>query len=279
MVLLENIRENLKSYSSQQRKLASYILENYKAVAFMTTTELSLKSGVSNTTINRFCVSLGFKGYSDFQSVFQEVLQSELTAVDRVQQTPVEEDTLDLVFNKEAEQLAKAVKSIGKKDYTQALAFLLNARKIIIVGQQASEPVALYGAYSLGKIRPNVEYMSLSSLDAVGRLQTLGEDDVTLFFGMPRYPKLSLDLLTLLEKQQCKIILVTHSEFSPLLKHAGVSLIVPITYHRFTDGLSPLICLINSFALDIYNANEARGQKSLAFFEEMADLLFSEKSK
>lgn len=275
MLLLEQIRENLKSYSNQQKKVALYILENYKSVAFMTTTQLSLQSGASNTTINRFCVLLGFRGYSDFQSALQAVLQSELTAVDRANQSTAIEDTLHYVFNKEAEQLNKALKHIGKKDYAEALSLLRNARKLVTVGRQASEPVASYAAYSLGKIRPNVEYLSLSSLDAVGRLQAIGEKDVALFIGMPRFPKLSLELLKILAKQNCKIVLITHSEFSPLIKYADVFIALPITYHQFTDGLSPLICLINAFALDIYKSNETLGQNSLSFFEDVGNVLFS----
>lgn len=277
MLLLEKIRENLNAYSNQQKKVALYILENYKSVAFMTTTELSLKSGASNTTINRFCVLLGFKGYSDFQSALQAILQSELTAVDRVNENTSIADTLDYVFNNEADQIHKVLKSIVKKDYNNALNLLLKAGKLITVGQQASEPVALYAAYCLGKIRPNVEYLSLTSLDTVGRLQSIGENDVCLFIGMPRYPKLSLDLLKMLLARKCKIVLVTHSEFSPLIKHADVSIVLPIRYHRFTDGLSPLICLVNALALDIYKANESVGQESLSFFEELGNLLFSDK--
>ena len=278
MLLLEQIRENLKTYSNQQKKVALYILENYKSVAFMTTTELSVKSGASNTTINRFCVLLGFKGYSDFQSALQAILQSELTAVDRVNQNTSAEDSLDFVFKTEAEQLNKALKSIVKSDYINALSLLLKAKKIITVGQQASEPVASYAAYSFGKIRSNVEYLSLTSLDVVGRLQSIGEKDVCLFFGMPRYPKLSLDLLEMLLKQKCQIVLITHSEFSPLIQYADVSITLQIRYHRFTDGLSPLICLINAFALDLYKANETKGQSSLSFFEDLGHILFGDKN-
>lgn len=276
MLLLEQIRENLKTYSPQQKKVALYILENYKSVAFMTTTELSMKSGASNTTINRFCVLLGFKGYSDFQSSLQAILQSELTAVDRVNQNASAEDTLDFVFKNEAEHLNKALKSIVKSDYNNALRLLLGANKIITVGQQASEPVACYAAYSFGKIRGNVEYLSLSSLDVVGRLQSVGEKDVCLFFGMPRYPRLSLDLLKMLLRQKCHIVLITHSDFSPLIQYADVSLVLQIKYHRFTDGLSPLICLVNAFALDLYKANETKGQKSLSFFEDLGNIFFAD---
>lgn len=94
----------------------------------------------------------------------------------------------------------------------------------------------------------------------------------------PRYPKLSLDLLEMLLKQKCQIVLITHSEFSPLIQYADVSITLQIRYHRFTDGLSPLICLINAFALDLYKANETKGQSSLSFFEDLGHILFGDKN-
>lgn len=276
MHLLKKIQENLQSYSNQQKKVAVYILENYKLAAFLTTTELSLKSHVSSATINRFCISLDFKGYSDFQEALQEVIQSELTSVERVKQTSLSTNTIDSVFLSEADQLEKVAKNISRSDYQKILKLLNKARRIVILGHQASEPVALYAAYSFGKIRNSVEYLSLSSLDILGRLQNLGPEDTAMVIGMPRYPKQTVDLMKILSGKKVRIALITHSEFSPLIKDADAALTLPISYHRFTDGLSPLICLINAFALELYNENKNEADKCLGFFESLSQVVFKD---
>lgn len=211
-----------------------------------------------------------------FRRLLQEVIQSELTSVERVKQTSLSTNTIDSVFLSEADQLEKVAKNISRSDYQKILKLLNKARRIVILGHQASEPVALYAAYSFGKIRNSVEYLSLSSLDILGRLQNLGPEDTAMVIGMPRYPKQTVDLMKILSGKKVRIALITHSEFSPLIKDADAALTLPISYHRFTDGLSPLICLINAFALELYNENKNEADKCLGFFESLSQVVFKD---
>lgn len=97
-----------------------------------------------------------------------------------------------------------------------------------------------------------------------------------MVIGMPRYPKQTVDLMKILSGKKVRIALITHSEFSPLIKDADAALTLPISYHRFTDGLSPLICLINAFALDLYNENKNEADKCLGFFESLSKVVFTD---
>ena len=57
------IRNNYSSMSKGHRKIAEYILENYQKASFMTALSLGQTVGVSESTVVRFAMELGFEGY------------------------------------------------------------------------------------------------------------------------------------------------------------------------------------------------------------------------
>lgn len=65
--LLSKINKQYQSFSKGQKKLASYIKENYDKAAFMTAAKLGETVGVSESTVVRFAIFLGYKGYPEFQ--------------------------------------------------------------------------------------------------------------------------------------------------------------------------------------------------------------------
>ena len=64
MSLLQNAAA---SFSKGQRRIAQYMMEEYDKAAFMTAAKLGSTVGVSESTVVRFAVSLGFDGYPAMQ--------------------------------------------------------------------------------------------------------------------------------------------------------------------------------------------------------------------
>lgn len=272
--VLEKLSAKLPEMSTQQKKIARYVLEHYKKAAFMTSVNLAKSSEASTATVNRLAVLLGYSGYAEFQIDLQMIIQSELTALDRIEDEQAELDSLSSVFREEARALERALQNISKTEYSKALNKMYLSRRLIVVGHQASEPVAEYAVYSLSKVRPNVQRLDIGRLDGFNIASSLCDQDVALVFGMPRYPKRTDEAVEELKKRGVPIILVAHSELSPYCADATINLIVPVQYHRFTDGLSPLISLVNSLALDIYARNEQAGRESLERFESVSKYLY-----
>ena len=55
------------TFSKGQRRIATYITEEYDKAAFMTASRLGKTVGVSESTVVRFAVELGFEGYPSMQ--------------------------------------------------------------------------------------------------------------------------------------------------------------------------------------------------------------------
>ena len=70
--ILVALQDNGMKFSKGQRKIASFITESYDRAAFMTANKLGKTVGVSESTVVRFAVELGYDGYPSMQKAMQE---------------------------------------------------------------------------------------------------------------------------------------------------------------------------------------------------------------
>ena len=82
--ILTRIQNEIHAFSKGQKKIASYILTNYDKAAFMTASRLGKTVEVSESTVVRFAVELGYAGYPEMQKTLQELVRNKLTSVQRI---------------------------------------------------------------------------------------------------------------------------------------------------------------------------------------------------
>ena len=83
--ILTNIQNDIHAFSKGQKKIAAYILSNYDKAAFMTASRLGKTVEVSESTVVRFAVELGYEGYPEMQKTLQELVRNKLTSVQRIE--------------------------------------------------------------------------------------------------------------------------------------------------------------------------------------------------
>ena len=66
---MKDMKELLHSahLTKTQKIIAEYVLDNASEACFMTSTEIALKLGVSESSVIRFSRTIGFDGFMDFQ--------------------------------------------------------------------------------------------------------------------------------------------------------------------------------------------------------------------
>ena len=72
--ILTILQSQSHTFSKGQRLIAKYITESYDKAAFMTASKLGKKVGVSESTVVRFAVELGYDGYPSMQKAIQEMV-------------------------------------------------------------------------------------------------------------------------------------------------------------------------------------------------------------
>ena len=78
--ILSVLQAKASTFSKGQRLLARYITESYDKAAFMTAGKLGKTVGVSESTVVRFAVELGYDGYPTMQKAMQEMAAALFTA-------------------------------------------------------------------------------------------------------------------------------------------------------------------------------------------------------
>src|SRR5512133_3217704 len=95
--LMSQIEKALPGMSKGQKAIANYILTHYEHAAYLTAARIGEEAGVSESTVVRFAMELGFEGYPHFQKALQEELKVRLTAAQRLKAATRLADSRDIL--------------------------------------------------------------------------------------------------------------------------------------------------------------------------------------
>ena len=98
--------------------LANYITEAYDKTAFMTASKLGKTVGVSESTVVRFAVELGYDGYPEMQKAMQDMVLNRLTSVQRIEVANDRignQDVLTTVLQSDADKLRQTEEMISRR--------------------------------------------------------------------------------------------------------------------------------------------------------------------
>lgn len=147
--------------------------------------------GVSESTVVRFAVELGYDGYPTMQKAMQEMVLNRLTSVQRIEVANDrigDQDILSLVLQSDMEQLRKTVSSVDRKDFSAAVNAILDARRIYVLGVRSASALASFLGYYLNLMFEDVHTITASGTGQVlEKLISAGPDDVVIAFSYPRY--------------------------------------------------------------------------------------------
>lgn len=116
--LLSRMNTQYHKFSKGQKKLVSYITDNYDKAAFFTAAKLGETVGVSESTVVRFAIHLGYKGYPEFQKALEELVRNKLNSIQRMEVTygrVPQSEILDTVLRADIEKIKLTMENIDHK--------------------------------------------------------------------------------------------------------------------------------------------------------------------
>ena len=135
--LTSRINANYSSMSKGQRRLANYISDYYDKAVFLTAAKLGKVVGVSESTVVRFAMNLGYKGYPDFQKALEEMVRTKLNSLQRMEVAYgriSQSEVLESVLRSDAEKIKGTLENIDDDAFELAVDMLNDARRIYVVG-------------------------------------------------------------------------------------------------------------------------------------------------
>lgn len=253
--LLSRIKEMMPQFSKGQRLIAKFILEHYDKAAFMTAFKLGSSVGVSESTVVRFAVELGYEGYPQLQKALQELIRNRLTAVQRMEIATSRignTHVLNSVMLSDIEKIRITLEMQDKDAFEATVDRLLSARNIYILGIRSSYALASFLGFYFGLIFENVHLVNVSSVSEMfEQIMRIGKNDVIIGISFPRYSKRTTRALSFAKDRGASVIALTDSKLSPLVKYADHLLLARSEMAFFVDSLVAPLSLINALIVAV----------------------------
>jgi DNA-binding MurR/RpiR family transcriptional regulator len=207
-----------------QRRIAHCLVEHAGKAAYLSAAEVADLAGVSQPSVTRFAMALGYSGYPALRRELREVAGGSSTDLAG---TVAERNAMQLAVRAEAEHLGRLHDQLARLDDVQRAAELLVAsRPLPVLGLRAAAPLAGYFGYFAAKVHPDVRVLDTGGtqlLDRIDQARAAGAGAM-LAVVLPRYPRESLDAVREAKAGGCAIVAITDSVVSPVAETAVVVL-------------------------------------------------------
>lgn len=271
--ILSILEEKEPSFSKGQRRIAGYITESYDKAAFMTASRLGKTVGVSESTVVRFAMELGFDGYPEMQKAMQEMVMNRLTSVQRIEVANDRignQDVLMKVLQADADKLRQTAETISCEHFRLAVDSLLKAQRIYVLGVRSAAPLANFAGYYLNYMFDDVRVITVSGAgEMFENLVNVKPEDVVLAFSFPRYSSATLKAVQYCRGLGATVVGITNSSISPLAQHSDHVLIAKSDMVSLVDSLVAPLSVVNALLVSLASAREAEVQKSLGTLERV----------
>lgn len=273
--LLELIEEGMVSFSKGQKRIAEYVLRHYDKAAYLTASRLSTLVGVSESTVVRFALELGFDGYPEFQHSLKELIRTRLTSFQRVEVTEQligDGNILDKVLLSDADRIRKTNDLIDRLAFDEAVTKIVNAKNIYILGVRSSSYLAGFLNHSFRMIFDNVRLIqTTSSSEMFEQIMSVGEGDVMVAISFPRYSKRVVNAVEYARKKKADVVAITDSKQSPLAPYADQLLSAQSDMASFVDSLAAPLSVINALIVAVSKTKKYDLTKRLQELEAIWD--------
>ena len=253
--MIKRIQQGLPDMSKGQKLIANYIVDHYEKAAFMTAAKLGEVVGVSESTVVRFAIELGYDGYPKLQKVLQELIKSKLTAVQRIEVSSNrinEDNILRSVLQSDMEKIKLTLEEIDLAGFNAIVEAILNARKIYILGVRSSAPLASFLGFYFNLIFDNVRLVHTTSVSEMfEQILRVSEGDVVIGISFPRYSKRTIKAMQFVKSQGATVIAITDSSESPLAECADHCITARSDMASFVDSLVAPLSVINAIIVAI----------------------------
>jgi DNA-binding MurR/RpiR family transcriptional regulator len=251
---LKNLRKRMAFLTPKGRMLADFVEKNPLQAVFMTTRQLGEAAGVSEATVVRFVDRLGYKGYPDFINDLRELVDTQLTLIDRVALTMVNGAAAERMFRVVEEEITNLREFYENADFdaiAKAAELLLESPLVHVVGSRLSYTFAYYLGWSLTKIRGQIQILRGSDSTSIDWLTIAPRDSLVVIFAASRYPNELIRLARLVRRLDQKLLVISDSATCPVNQFADLHIVVRCLHFPVIGSPSLMACLINCLTAEM----------------------------
>ena len=261
------------TFSKGQRRISRYIAESYDKAAFMTASRLGKAVGVSESTVVRFAMELGYDGYPGMQKALQEMVANRLTSVQRIEVTNDrigDQDILSMVLQADIDRLRQTGEILDRNEFQTAVDAVLRAKRIYVLGVRSTAPLANFLGYYLNYMFRNVRTVTASGTSEMfEQIVGLTPEDVVIAFSFPRYSSATTKGAQYCRTTGATVIGITDSGLSPLGQNCDHVLLAKSDMLSLVDSLVAPLSVVNALLVALAAKREKEMAKTFDSLERM----------
>ena len=273
--ILAILQERFPEFSKGQRRIAQYITEAYDKAAFMTASKLGKTVGVSESTVVRFAVDLGFDGYPSMQKAMQEMVLNRLTSVQRIEVANNrigDQDIVSTVIQSDIDKLRQTGETVDRDAFRASVDEILNARRVFVIGVRSVAPLANFLGYYLNYMFNNVRIITASGTgEMFEQIVGVEKEDVVIAFSFPRYSSATVKAAQYCRSTGAKVIAITDNHQSPLAKNSDHVICAKSDMVSLVDSLVAPLSVVNALIVAIAAKREKQLHRTFDALERIWD--------
>jgi DNA-binding MurR/RpiR family transcriptional regulator len=273
---IKQIFAKTDSLNGAQKRLGHYLQNDSAALLLSNVSDLADAVGVSKATVVRFAKSLGYKGFPEFKREIQKEMRRRLRAASRMEETFAElgndENIFAKLIKRDIELLQETLQAASLPDFHKAVEIIWRARKVFIIGLNASMALAYLLHFRLVRVKKDVHWIFLTGgTSLLEQLAFMERRDVLIAIDFVNVPREVQTALHHAKKVGTPILGITDFPSSAIAKAADVCLYAKRGLHTTVNSLTPAFSLVNALAIAVAWTKKADSIKALNDLDKLLE--------
>ncbi|MEU2235688.1 MurR/RpiR family transcriptional regulator [Streptomyces vietnamensis] len=221
-----------------QRRIAHSMVRRAGDVPFLSSVELAELAGVSQPSVTRFAVALGFDGYPALRKHLRESMPA-------AAEEPSGHNEYQQAVLAEIENLRHLAGLLADPAPVERAGRLLaGSRPLLVLGLRAASSQARGFAYFAAKVHPDVRLLDEGGSMLTDRVDAAVRAGATalLCFALPRHPKEVVEALEYARGAGLTVVTVAESAFAPVAAHSDLLIPAAVgTGLAFDTACAPML--------------------------------------
>lgn len=251
--VLSTLATELDCMTPEQRKAASYVLENPQGVSVSSIREIADAADVTPNTLVRMARSVGFEGYDDFREPFREAVRSSaVNFTDRARwlQAARQRGQLGALY---ADMVSSALENIettfagtDEKQLKAAAKAIWVSRRTFTLGVGVNSANAQNFTYLASTGMVQFHAIPRMGSTATDDLAWTDHKDVLIAITCKPYRREVIEAVEIARNQGVKIIGITDSPASPLITGTDFGFVVACNTPQFFPSSIATVALLET---------------------------------
>ena len=186
----EIIKENYDQLTPTQKKIAQSILKRQDKLVSSSITQCSEILGVSEASVTRFVVAIGFSGYSSFQDYLGESLRNQLKSIKKIAfgTNDLLSDTnfVEKAFINDVHNLQDGLQYVDVEKLKLLAEKINGSRRIYILGMGIAKSIVYFLEFRMRRLGIDVKVLPNSSMEMLESMLLIDKEDLLLTIAFQR---------------------------------------------------------------------------------------------